>query len=130
MLIMQIHTGQVLELFDIQERQIGQMTLESWENELVQGSFIPGPAFPAVERLFRDFEEAANAQALAIVDRVEATIATLGLRLHGPGGEQIEVEDVQIWSDGGISCRISGPIAGALNGDVQAATPVERMRKS
>ncbi len=96
------------QLTDRRRRQIGQFTIESRENELIMGRFVPGPAFPAVEQLFRDFEEAANAQALSVVDEFDAKIAALGLCLRSPDGlQRIRIHDVQIWSDGGITCRLA-----------------------
>jgi hypothetical protein len=44
---------------------------------------LAGPAFAAVERLFRAFEEAVNAQALGVVDKLDIAIGRLGLRLCG-----------------------------------------------
>jgi hypothetical protein len=128
---MDLRTGQLLELLDAKQRALGQITLEERQGDLLLGRFAPGPDFPAVEPLFREFEEAVNAQALGAADRCEAAIGALGLRLRAPGNrEQMEIKDVQIWSDGGISCRIGGAVTGALNGNAQAATPVERMRKT
>lgn len=128
---MELHAGQVLELLDAQHHVLGQLIVEGREEQLLLGRFMPGPGFPAVDRLFRDFEEAANAQALAVLDDHDAAIAALGLWLREPGGsEKMDVKNVQIWSDGGISCRIGSSIAGTLNGKAQAATPVERMRKT
>jgi hypothetical protein len=57
--------------------------------------------------VFRAFEEAVNSQALAVVDELDAAIATLGLHLRSPDSPQrLDIHDVQIWSDGGITFRM------------------------
>jgi hypothetical protein len=109
---MQPQAGRTLELLDARQRRIGQLTVEGGEDDLLVGRFVPGPAFPAVERLFRDFEQAVNAQALRVVDQLDADIGALGLQLRpSEGGERLEIHDVQIWSDGGMSCRLGGVAA-------------------
>ena len=86
MLIMQPKPAQTLTLVDVQRHNLGQMTIESNEDGLLTGTFTPEPAYPAVESLFRAFEEAADAQALSAVDRFGAKIAALGLQLYTPDG--------------------------------------------
>ena len=106
---MQQYPEQIIDLLDSQQRQIGQMRVESQEDDLLVGTFVPGPAFPRVEQLFRDFEEAVNAQALHVIDDLDAAIAALGLHLCWPDArEPIAIQDVQIWSDGGMTCRLCG----------------------
>ena len=78
--------GQALELLDKQQQSLGRMTLEDREGDLLLGRFAPGPDFPAVEPLFREFEEAANAQALCVVEKLDAAIAALSLSLREAGG--------------------------------------------
>ncbi len=57
--------------------------------------------------VFQEFEEAVNGQDLGVVERLDSGIAALGLHLRSPEGSLLtDVHDVQIWSDGGISCRI------------------------
>ena len=88
------------------------MQIERHEDELIFGTFVPGPAFPSVEQLFRDFEEAVDVQALHVIDKLDAAITALGLHLHWPSvSESIDVQDVQIWSDGSITCRLCGKSA-------------------
>jgi hypothetical protein len=126
---MHIQAGQVLELTDLQQRPIGQVTIERSEGELLLGDFAPGPAFSAVAQLFRDFEEAVNHQALGVVDRLDAAITALGLHLRKPDGtHHLDVKDVQIWSDGGISCRINShdlPPTDSRTESVQAPKPAQ-----
>ena len=57
--------GQTLELLDARQRQIGKVVVEESTEDLISGTFQPGPDYPAVECLVREFEEAANDQALA-----------------------------------------------------------------
>lgn len=105
---MHLNTSQVLEVLDGQDRAVGQMTVETKEGNLLSGKFIAGPAFPSVAEVFRNFEEAVNSQALGVVAKLDSQIARLGLRLRSPqGAEFLQVHDVQIWSDGGMSCRLS-----------------------
>jgi hypothetical protein len=107
---MLLQPGQTLPLLDTQHRQVGQITIEQLEGELLLGKFAPGPAFSDVEHLFRAFEQAVNHQALAKVDRLDAAIASLGLWLKPiDGSPPIPVHDVQIWSEGSISCRAAVP---------------------
>ena len=92
---------------DTDQRQIGQMRIERQEENLLYGTFMPGPAFPNVEQLFHEFEAAVDVQALHVVETLDATIAALGLYLQWPDArEPITVQDVQIWSDGTITCRL------------------------
>lgn len=104
---MQLHVKQIVELVDAEQRQIGQMRIERHEDDLIFGKFVPGPAFPNVQQLFRDFEGAVEVQALHVIDQLDAAIAALGLHLRwADESEHIEIQDVQIWSDGGITCRL------------------------
>jgi len=60
-----------------------------------------------MKRLFQDFEAAANLQALSAVDELDTEIAALGLHLRTPDGSQrIKIHDVQIWSDGDMTCKL------------------------
>ncbi len=129
MLAMQFHPGQVLTLLNAQQQRVGELTVEGREGDLVLGTFVPGPVFSEMQPLFRAFEKAAEAQALSVVDELDAAIATLHLRLAGPGGAPpVDIHDVQIWSDGGISLRLardtSIPVNGAAAGG-QSARPVQ-----
>jgi len=81
---MQKHAKHIVDLVDAKQRQIGQMQIERQEDDLLVGTFVSGPAFPSVEQLFRDFEEAVDVQALHVIDELDDAIAILGLRLPGP----------------------------------------------
>lgn len=97
------------DLVDARQRRLGRMTVERDGGGLLVGTFAPGPDFPAVSPLFERFEEAAESQALAAVERLDAEINALGLHLRRPDGSgRVEVHDVQIWSDGGMTCRHAG----------------------
>jgi hypothetical protein len=110
---MQPQAGQVFQLLDAQEQLLGQVRVERTEADLVLGNFVPGPGFPAVQSVFLAFEKAANSQALAVVDELDAAIAALGLHLRSPDSPQrFDIHDVQIWSDGGITFRIDDLDAG------------------
>jgi hypothetical protein len=57
--------------------------------------------------VFRNYEEAVNAQALGVVAELDNQIARLGLRLRAPKDSRfLELHDTQIWSDGGMRCRL------------------------
>lgn len=121
---MPFQAGQVLDLFDAQERRVGRMTVARREGDLLFGRFAPGPAFAAVAQLFRDFEEAADAQALSVVDQLDAAIAALGLSLGPPDGSQrLDIQDVQIWNEGEITCRLRGPVQAPVNGSLLVREP-------
>ena len=94
------------ELIDAKQRRMGQVTIERNEGDLILGAFAPATAFSAVEALFQDFEEAVEVQALSVVDELDAQIAGLGLHLRFPNGKRVDIHDVQIYSDGGMSFRL------------------------
>ena len=101
------YVGHIVALVDTEQRQIGQMRIERQEEDLLWGTFVPGPAFPSVEQLFHEFEAAVEVQALHVIETLDAAIAALGLHLQWPDTrEPIAVQDVQIWSDGTITCRL------------------------
>jgi len=92
---------------DTEQRQLGRMRIARQEEEVLYGTFVPGPAFPSVEQLFHAFEAAVEVQALHVIETLDATIAALGLYLQWPDTrEPIAVQDVQIWSDSSITCRL------------------------
>jgi hypothetical protein len=104
---MTLQGGQKWILLDGARRRIGELTIERMEDDLVFAAIYPGPDFGAVEPLFRSFEVAVEAQALKRVDELDAEIAALNLQLvSSDGRETVPVQDVQIWSDGGITCRL------------------------
>jgi hypothetical protein len=116
-LTMQPKPIQTFKLVDAQRHNLGEVTLESYEDGLLTGTFAPGPEYPGVEPLFRAFEEAADAQALSAVDRIGSKIAALDLQLCPQDGTlPVAVDDVQIWSDGGMSCRLKVSAKLPLNG--------------
>jgi len=101
------YVGYSLELMDTGQRPLGQMRIVRQEEDLLYGTFVPGPAFPSVEQLFHEFEAAVEVQALHAIEALDAAIAALGLHLQWPDArEPIAVQDVQIWSDGSITCRL------------------------
>ena len=104
---MKLYAKQLVDLIDAQQRQIGQMKIGRNENHLIFGKFFPSSDFSTVKRLFEDFEEAVNLQALSVVDELDTKIAALGLYLRTPDGSQrIEIYDAQIWSDGDMTCQL------------------------
>jgi hypothetical protein len=119
---MEMNGEKTLHLIDAEQRQLGQITIECMDEDLVLGTFAPGPDFPKVEDLFHNFEEAVNLQVLSIVDELDAQIGALGLRLcPSEESEPIRVYDVQIWSDGNVTCRLRDDVPLPTDG-VQAST--------
>lgn len=98
--------NQTVSLTDAAGREIGTIAVEDVRDDLILGTFVPGPDFAADRPTFFEFEEAAEAQALSVVDQIEKQIDALGLRIHPRGISPVRVYDVQIWSDGGVSCRL------------------------
>jgi hypothetical protein len=112
---------QIVDLLDTKQRLIGQMRIERREGDLLVGTFVPGPAFPSIEPLFRAFEEAVDVQALHLIDELDAAIGALGLRLRWlDAPEPMAIRDVQIWSDGDISCRLCGQPVASANTEFQS----------
>jgi hypothetical protein len=84
-------------LMDNLNRQLGQVTVDRIEGNLVLGQFAPGPDYPAVERLFTAYVEAANEQLLSMVGELDAAIRQLGLHLRCPDAATLPaIDDVQI----------------------------------
>ena len=54
------------------------------------------------------------------VEELDADMAGLGLRLRCEGSEPLEVRDVQIWTDGGFSCRLVESATAGANGSPSA----------
>src|SRR5438105_13097441 len=105
------------------------MTVDRMEGNLVLGQFMAGPDYPAVERLFADYVEAANEQLLSIVGELDACIQQLGLHLRCPGAATLPaIDDVQIGL-GRINFRLrpdkTAP-TGMTPGVALPATPVGR----
>jgi len=97
-----------LQIIDGKWKNVGEVQIGNKEDKLLTGKFISNPNFPLVEELFRQWEEAVDVQELSTVDQLDKQIAALGLQLYSPEHRQsIKIHDVQIWSDGGFSCRWS-----------------------
>ena len=109
---MQFHAGQALDLVDSRQRLLGTVQVDSVKGTLVSGRFGAGAGFAEVAELFHRFDEAVDAQALVIVDKLDRGIAALGLQLRIPGSTVSEcVHDVQIYADRNFSCRVTVPVA-------------------
>ena len=128
---MQAQVEQVVLLVDRQGQQIGQIEIERREEDLIVGRFSPGPAFSAVQHFFQEFEEAANLQALSVIDELDTAIAALGLQVQTPGDQQrLAAHDVQIWSDGSITCRVSRATLSAQDKDLERKQPIRAGEES
>jgi hypothetical protein len=129
MLILPSLVNQTVGLTDSRGRELGTIAVEAVRDELLTGTFAPGQDYAAVRQLFLGFEDAADAQALGIVDEFEKQIEGLGLFIRSPGNSPVRVFDVQIWSDGGFSCRFGSyrpPVSTAetANGVTTSRPPV------
>jgi hypothetical protein len=110
------------QLLDAHQRQVGKMVVERNEDTLLFGRFTPGTAYADVQHLFREFEDAVNCQALPQIDKLDAAIDGLGLHLRSAdGSRQLAIKDVQIWSDGGITCRLLAQASTEENGTLAPA---------
>jgi hypothetical protein len=128
---MQLQVGHVVYLVDRHGEQMGEIEIERREENLIFGRFIPGPAFSTVRQLFQEFEEAVNLQALGVIDELDTAIAALGLHLQTPcDSQRIEAHDVQIWSDGSITCRVGSTTLSAQNKDLESRQPVQALEES
>jgi hypothetical protein len=105
-----IAVGRAVGLTDAAGRDIGSLLVEERETDRLLGTFTPGADYPAVESLFRYFEELVEQQCLSLVDEADAAIQAIGPRL----ADGTPVHDVQIYSDGGASFRL--PAAADRNG--------------
>lgn len=104
---MSIETNLLWELVDADQRPLGEMRIVQLEASLFVGTFQRGPEFSRVSQLFHEFEVAAEAQALHAIESLDAAIAALGLQLRDPvTGATHPAIDVQIWSDGSMTCRL------------------------
>jgi hypothetical protein len=117
---MPLQTGQGVELVDARGRRLGRLLIDDVNGEVIGGTFEAGRDFAQVENLFHAFTEAAEGHALGVADRLLADIAALDIHLESPeSGYQPAVHDVQLWSDGAMSCRLRdafAPVNGAAAG--------------
>jgi hypothetical protein len=61
-----------------------------------------------------------------VVDELDHAIAALGLLLQRPGNQEVEpIHDVQIWSDGAMTCRLTRTPAAVTNGTVAHRTSAQ-----
>ena len=97
--------GTTVALVDASGRDIGSVRVDEVTALWVGGDFTPGPDFPEVEPLFREFEQMVNDQSLSLIDPVMDAIGQLGIRTAG--GTQLR--DVQIYpAEGGAGWRPPG----------------------
>ena len=114
---MLLHTGQCVDVVDGRARRIGRFHIDAVEPTYVGGTFSAGADYGDVERLFTDFAEAAEAQALKIADDCMSVIDALDLRLIDThGNTEVRIHDLQIWSDGNASFRLREAAPSTANG--------------
>ena len=88
-------------LSDAAHRDLGQVCDVNRSGNRVFGTFIPGADYGSVETQFQHLEEVIEGQILSLLDSAQAEIANLGIRQANGS----PLQDVQIFSDGGISFR-------------------------
>jgi hypothetical protein len=106
--------GDQLTLTQPDGTPLGVADIDSVDGPVVLGSFRPTPEFGRVSALFHEFEECVEFAALAVLPDIERRIADLGLRIQRAGEPGIRIDDLQIFTDGGFSCR--PVVAAGLNG--------------
>jgi hypothetical protein len=77
-------------------------------------------------------EDATDLQALHKVDELDAVIDALGLHLRWvDGSQELPIRDVQIWSDGAMSCRLLDSTLQEVNGMLlgRPGQPVSEQQK-
>ena len=98
-------SGDQLALSDASGTSLGTVEIARAEGGLVLGTFRPAAPFATVAELFLQFEEYVEAAALAVLPEIERQIASLNLHVGRAGESLVPADDVQIFSDGGFSCR-------------------------
>ena len=126
---MPLQQGEGVELVDARGRRLGRLLIDEITGGLIGGAFEPGQDYAQVETLFRAFTEAAEGHALGVADRLQADIDALDIHLEsGDSGNQPLVHEVQLWSDGAMSCRLRDafrPVNGAAAGkSAEAGKPM------
>lgn len=97
----------VLGLSDSAGRDLGTVAVESIRDGLIVGDFTPGPDYPAVEPAFRAFSEMVEDFSLSLIDHAAEAIARIGVTVRADASHPpVAVWDVQIYPDGGFSCRL------------------------
>jgi hypothetical protein len=92
-------------LYDKSGRRLGSVRVDGVRSNTLTGTFTEAPMFATVSNVFRRFEELVESNALAVLPDAEKEIAELGLVIRADS--DLPVSDVQIYSDGGFSCRVS-----------------------
>jgi hypothetical protein len=89
---------------------IGTVQISSIEEGRVHGEFIPAARFDEYEPIFRRYTEIVENQAFTYLDQIESEIARLGITIRFEETDAPErVYNVQIFTDGGFSCRLLNP---------------------
>ena len=97
----------VLGVSDSVGRDLGTVEVESIADGLVIGEFTPGSDYSQVEAVFCAFADMVEAFSLHHIDRATADIENVGVTIRAhPARPPVAVHDVQIYSDGGFSCRL------------------------
>jgi hypothetical protein len=95
----------VFRMSDALGRDLGRVLIDGVEGGWMQGTFIPGPDYPTVERHFTYFAELVEGFVLSLTDQAQDAINQLGITLHSPAGS-FTAHDAQIDSDNGFACRL------------------------
>lgn len=115
---MTLTRNQQVQLLNNNRRCLGLVTVERVEGDRLFGQFAAQPEFSAVERLFREFEDAVNQQLFSHAGDISTSIDSLGLRLAVPGdGALLEIDDVQLMNGRKFCCRLKGMMRSPANED-------------
>src|SRR5438105_4279549 len=104
----ELTTTDVLQLSDAAGRDLGQVRVESYSDGLFLGDFDAGPDYPSVEPIFRHLADVIEQASFSYLDVAEAAVARLGITIRTADGQPVPVRDIQIYPDGGFSCRLIG----------------------
>ena len=89
---------------------IGKVQIEEIKEGRIHGEFVPSEQFGEYEPIFRRYTEIVEGQAFTYLDQIESEIARLGITIQFDESDAPEhVYSVQIFTDGGFSCRLLNP---------------------
>ena len=89
---------------------LGTVHIEDIKEGRIHGEFVPSEHFGTYEPIFRRYTEIVEEQAFTYLDQIESEIARLGITIQFDETDEPErVYGVQIFTDGGFSCRLLNP---------------------
>src|SRR5260370_30592634 len=96
---------QIMQLIDPNRNVVATAHVEE-KHGLFAGHVDLASMPPRLRQLFLEFEEMVNNQVFSVLDEIEDKIASVGLQIVFPNGQEASLRDLQIYpSTGGISFR-------------------------